>query len=580
VAPLLRSIPNGKGAPGIGIASDFVLIVIAGLVGGLAAQLLRLPLMVGYVAAGVLIGPHTAGPTVVQVRDIELLAEIGVALLLFSLGLELSLRDLQPVRRVALIGGPIQILLTCALGALAAAKGLGMPGREAIWFGAMISVSSTAAVLKMLSATGVTQTLASRVMIGLLVVQDLAVIPMLVVLPQLGASGNLFGSLARAIGIATALLIAIVVFGTWLLPKVLRLILALGSRELFLVSVVAIGVGVGYATHLVGLSFALGAFVAGLVLAESEFSHQALSDVVPIRDIFGLIFFVSVGMLLDPAFVSSHAGQIAAVVGLTFLGKSLIFGLLARTFGYVNMAPWIIGLGLSQIGEFSFVLARTGVAAGILSRPTYDLALTSTVLTMALSPLVASLSLPMARTWRRWRKPASAPAQVEPLDDSLSGHVIVAGYGRTGKAAARALQRAGITPVVVEISHSVFGSLVLDGFSGIWGDITAEEILKAARVEKARILLLTAPGLSTVHLSLARARRLNPAVSVIARAVRTDDVQELRKLGLDAVFQPEFEAGIAMVRQVLVQYNGDGPAASRLISDLRAEFYKLAEPPT
>ena len=188
--------------------------MIAGLAGGLAAQLLRLPLMVGYVAAGVLIGPHTAGPTVVQVRDIELLAEIGVALLLFSLGLELSLRDLQPVRRIALIGGPIQILVTCALGALAAAKGLGMPEREAIWFGAMISVSSTAAVLKMLSAAGVTQTLASRVMIGLLVVQDLAVIPMLVVLPQLGAPGNLFGSLAKAIGIATALLTAIVVFGT------------------------------------------------------------------------------------------------------------------------------------------------------------------------------------------------------------------------------------------------------------------------------------------------------------------------------------------------------------------------------
>lgn len=564
----------------MGIASDFVLIVIAGLVGGLAARLLRLPLMVGYVAAGVLVGPHTAGPTVVQVHDIELLAEIGVALLLFSLGLELSFRDLRAVRRVALIGGPIQILVTCALGALATAKGLGMPGREAIWFGAMISVSSTAAVLKMLSAGGVTQTLASRVMIGLLVVQDLAVIPMLIVLPQLGAPGNLFGSLARAIGIATALLLAIAVAGTWLLPHVLRLILALGSRELFLVSVVAIGVGVGYATHLVGLSFALGAFVAGLVLGESEFSHQALSDVVPIRDVFGLIFFVSVGMLLDPAFVSSHAGQIAAVVCLTFLGKSLIFGFLARAFGYVNMAPWIIGLGLSQIGEFSFVLARAGMASGILSRPTYDLALTCTVLTMALSPLIAGLSLPMGRTWRHWRKPMSAPAQVHSFDDSLSGHVIVAGYGRTGKAAARAFQRAGIIVVVVEISHSVFGSLVFDGFSGIWGDITGEEILKAARVEKARILLLTAPCLSSVRLSVDRARQLNPVISVIARALRADDVQDLLKLGVTAVIQPEFEAGIAMVRQALVQYDGDGAAVAQLLSDLRAEFYNSARLPT
>src|SRR4051812_1726295 len=354
--------------------------------------------MVGYVAAGVLVGPNTTGPTVVQVHDVELLAEIGVALLLFSLGLELSFRDLQPVRRVALVGGPIQIAATCALGSFAAAKGLGMPMTEAIWFGAMISVSSTAVVLKMLSGAGVTSTLASRVMIGLLVIQDLAVVPMLVVLPQLGNAEHLFGNLARALGVAAALLAAVVILGTWLLPKLLRLVLGWGSRELFLVSVVATAVGVGYATHAAGLSFALGAFVAGLVLSESEFSHQALSDVVPLRDIFGLLFFVSVGMLLDPGFAVQHAIAICAVVLLTFVGKSLLISILVRGFGYIHMAPWIVGLGLSQIGEFSFVLARAGVSSGMLSRPTYDLALTCTVLTMALSPLVSRLALPLGRT--------------------------------------------------------------------------------------------------------------------------------------------------------------------------------------
>ena len=560
----------------MGIASDFVLIVIAGLAGGLAARALRLPLMVGYVAAGVLVGPHTAGPTVVQVHDIELLAEIGVALLLFSLGLELSFRDLQPVRGVALAGGPIQIVVTSAVGALAAAKGLGMPVREAIWFGAMISVSSTVVVLKTLSAAGVTQTLASRVMIGLLVIQDLAVVPMLVILPQLGAADHMFRSLARAIGIATALLAAIVILGAWLLPRLLRLVLAWGSRELFLVSVVAIGVGVGYATHLVGLSFALGAFVAGLVLSESEFSHQALSEVIPIRDIFGLLFFVSVGMLLDPAFALAHTGQIVTVALLTFIGKAVILGGLARAFGYVNMAPWIVGLGLAQIGEFSFVLARTGVTSGILSKPTYDLALTCTVITMALSPLMAKAALPLGRTWQSWRKPAREPERIGLSDDSLQGHVIVAGYGRTGKAAARVLQRAEIPLVVVEISHSVFGGLAADRFPGIWGDITGEEVLKAARIGKARILLLTLPDQSTVRLSIERARRLNPTVSVIARALGTDNVLELHKLGVDAVIQPEFEGGMAMVRQALVQYTGEGPA-SLLISDLRAEFYDFGE---
>lgn len=557
----------------MGIASDFVLIVIAGLVGGVVARALRLPLLVGYVAAGILVGPNTAGPTVVQVDDIELLAEIGVALLLFSLGLELSFRDLRPVRRVALIGGPIQIVGTCALGALAAAKWLNMQASEAIWFGAMVSVSSTAVVLKMLSAAGVTSTLASRVMIGILVVQDLAVVPMLVVLPQLGDADRLFGNLTRAIGVAAAILAAVVLLGTWLLPKFLRLVLRWSSRELFLVSVVAIGVGVGYATQSAGLSFALGAFVAGLVLSESEFSHQALSDVVPIRDIFGLLFFVSVGMLLDPAYALSHAGQIAGVVLATFLGKSLILGALARAFGYVNMAPWIIGLGLSQIGEFSFVLARSGLTSGLLSKPTYDLALTCTVVTMALSPVVANLALPLGRAWRSRRKPVQSPRPIALPADVPRGHAVVAGYGRTGKAAGRVLQRAGIPLIVVELSHAVFNESAEDGLAGIWGDITSEQILNAAHIESARILLLTVPDQSTIHMAVERARRINANLTIIARAVVADHVLELRKLSVDTVIQPEFEGGVEMVRQALIKYNGDNPATERLVADVRSEFY-------
>jgi CPA2 family monovalent cation:H+ antiporter-2 len=558
----------------LGIASDFVLIILAGLVGGLAARALRLPLMVGYVAAGVLVGPYTAGPTVVQVHDIELLAEIGVALLLFSLGLELSFRDLQPVRRVAVIGGAIQIVLTCALAAVAADVWLGMPARQAIWFGAMISVSSTAVVLKTLSAAGVTHTLASRVMIGLLVVQDLAVLPMLVVLPQLGAAGDLLASVGRAIGIAVLLLGVIAVLGTRLLPKVLTLVLGWGSRELFLVSVVAIGVGIGYATWLSGLSFALGAFVAGLVLSESEFSHQALSDVVPIRDLFGLLFFVSVGMLLDPAFAYQHAGRIAAIVLLTFLFKSLLIGMLVRAFGFVYMAPWIVGLGLSQIGEFSFVLARTGLTSGMLSKPTYDLALTCTVITMALSPLVSRMALPAGRAWRR-RHPTEIPsALVEIPAEPLRDHVIVAGYGRAGKAAARVLRLAGIPFVVVEINHAVFGDIAAAGFSGIWGDITADEIFKAARIDSARAVLLTVPDQATVRMAVQRARSLNSGVSVVARAFRREDVLELRSLGVAGAIQPEFEGGVELVRQVLLQYAADPEAASALISEMRAAYYE------
>jgi monovalent cation:H+ antiporter-2, CPA2 family len=392
----------------MGIASDFVLILIAGLAGGLLARLLRMPLLVGYVAAGVVVGPYTAGPTVVQIHDIELLAEIGVALLLFSLGLEISFRDLKPVRRIALIGGPIQIVLMAGAGALAGIKFLGLPVTDSIWLGAMISLSSTMVVLKTLAESDRTSTLASRVMIGLLVVQDLAVIPMLIILPQLADPSGALPRLARAGGIAVVVLAAMIVIGRWLLPMLLARVVALGSRELFLVAVVASGVGVGYAAHAAGLSFALGAFVAGIVLSESEFSHQALSDVIPLRDIFGLLFFVTVGMLFDPRFVWEHTGEVALATLSIIVGKAVILGLLTRAFGYTKMAPWIVGMGLAQIGEFSFVLARSAFGAGLISDTAYGLGLTCTILTMALSPLVSSAALPLGRIWERRHKSARA----------------------------------------------------------------------------------------------------------------------------------------------------------------------------
>lgn len=553
----------------MGIAADFVLIVIAGLLGGILARALRLPLLVGYVAAGVAVGPYTAGPTVVEIHDVELLAEIGVALLLFSLGLEISLRDLQPVRRIAFIGGPLQILLTLGAGALGGIYALGMTTTEAIWFGAMISVSSTMVVLKTLAAEGVTSTLASRVMIGLLVIQDLAVIPMLAILPQLNSLDGLGMKLTRSIGIAAALLGVVAIVGTRVLPTVLKLILKWGSRELFLVAVVAIGVGVGYAAHAVGMSFALGAFVAGMVLSESEFSHQALSDVVPLRDIFGLLFFVTVGMLFDPHFAIANAGTVAITIAAIFAGKAAILGLITRAFSYGNMAPWIVGLGLSQIGEFSFVLARTGYSSQLLSKPIYDLALTCTVLTMALSPLVSSLALPLGRRFR-----TSAPAvEIELPQLDLRDHVIVAGWGRSGRAAARALRIARIPTIVVESNHAALADIRAEGFDAIWGDIASPEILHAARADRARVLVLAIPDRNAAHLAIDRARHANPAIVLIARALREHHVAELQSMGVAAAVQPEFEGGVEMVRQALTRYGRPDAEAAAIAGQLRDQLY-------
>jgi CPA2 family monovalent cation:H+ antiporter-2 len=554
----------------MGIATDFVLILLAGLVGGFAARVLRLPLLAGYVAAGILVGPHTGGPRVMQVRDIELLAEIGVALLLFSLGLELSLRDLQPVRRFALLGGSLQIVVTCGATALIALKGLDIGVKEAIWFGAMISVSSTAVVLKTLSEAGVASTLASRVMVGLLVLQDLAVVPMLLLLPQLSSPGIGGLDFIRAIGLASIVLYATAVAGKRLLPRMLGVIAGWESRELFLVAVVTIGTGVGYVVHAAGLSFALGAFVAGLVLSESEFSHQALSDVTPLRDVFGLLFFVTVGMLLDPVWVLGHAGRVAAAVLAVFAGKALIIGALVRLFGYVNLAPWIVGFGLSQIGEFAFVLAQSGLSTGILSRDTYNLSLAVTVITMALSPVVSGLALPLGRAWQRNRAPAGTGRAMLRPQEPISGHVVIAGCGRVGQAAAQLLAQAEIPFVVVELDHTVFRDLRGRHLPAVWGDATSLAVLQAARISKARVLLLALPDAGGMRLCLKHAKRVNPGIAAIARAPRMEQVLKLQTWGADAVIQPEFESGMEMARQALRRFDPDESVRLRLPATVRA----------
>jgi len=556
----------------VGIATDFVLVIVAGLLGGIFARILRLPLLVGYVIAGVFVGPHTAGPTVVQIHDIELLAEIGVALLLFSLGLEISFRDLQPVRRVALLGGSLEIVLVCVLGAIGATYGLQLHPAESMWFGAMISVSSTMVVVKILTAAGVTSTLASRVMIGLLVVQDFAVVPMLIILPQLSNPEGTLLKLLRSFAAAGAALVIVFVFGTRLLPHILKRVLAWGSRELFLVTVVAIGIGVGYAAYLAGLSLALGAFIAGIILNESEFSHQALSDVAPLRDIFGLLFFVSVGMLFDPAFVFAHVLQVCVVVAVIVIGKAIVIGLITRVFGYRNTAPWIVGLGLSQIGEFSFVLARVGLTGGFLSKSTYDLILTSTIATMGLSPIISAMALPLGRRWPARRESIGTP-QAEQTG-TLAGHVIVGGYGRSGKAVVRALLEAKIDMVVIELDHAVLGETNKIGVRQLWGDVSTEEILRAAHVDHARMLLLTMPDANTVRIAVDRALAINPRLTVIARAAQERHVRELRNLGVVAAVQPEYEAGMEMVRQALVRSSYDETAREAILKGLRNEFYE------
>ena len=555
----------------MGIAGDIALILVAALLGGLVARRLGLPLILGYILAGVAVGPNTGGPTVSSVHDIELLAEIGVALLLFTIGLHFSLDELAPVRRVALFGTAAQMALTIAFG-YGLGRLLGFGWQEATWFGALLSLSSTAVVLKSLSEQGVMGTLSSRVIIGMLVAQDLAVVPLIIVLPELGSLGQGLSELGVAALRAAAFVAVMVVFGRRVLPWLMARVAAWNSRELFLISVVAIGLGVGYATYLFGLSFAFGAFVAGLVLSQSDYSHQALADVEPLRDVFAMLFFVSVGMLLDPAFLIQNAGTVALVVALVFAVKGLVFAGVVRAFGYGNIIPFAVGLGLFQVGEFSFVIARVGVEEGAISESSYSIVLSTAVITMSLTPFAMRLAPLLYGRWRE-RFPKEAMSTFNLPERGLGDHVVIAGYGRVGSFVARLLARLDQPFVVVDPNPGRADEARDSGYPVVYGDAGAEPVLEAAGVRRARLVIVTVPDPVGARLVVERARSINPNVHVVARTTTVEQLEELGRLGVYEAVHPESEAGLELGRQALSHLGVPAGDIQRFADEVRRELY-------
>ena len=555
----------------MGIASDIIIIVLAALIGGIIAHKLRQPLIVGYILAGIAVGPYTGGITVSEIHNIELLAEIGVALLLFALGLEFSLQELKPVRAIALIGTPIQILLTIALG-FSIGQWLGWPWISSLWLGALFSLSSTMVILKTLMNQGWLGTLSSRVMIGMLIVQDLAVVPLMIILPQLNDPKAGIPLLGFAALKAAAFLTVMIFLGTRLLPRLMNHIVRWNSRELFLLAITAIGLGVGYATYLFGLSFAFGAFIAGIVLSESDFSYQALSDIIPLRDVFGLLFFTSVGMLLDPSFVLAKWNTVLLLVGLVSLGKGLIFAILALLFGYRNVIPLAIGLGLFQVGEFSFVLARVGLSTDSISHELYSLALSTTVISMVLTPFVSGLTTPLYSLRKRWFK--REPVQTINLPEKgLAGHVVIAGGGRIGQYVAKVLHHIGNPFVLIELDYREVDRSKTAGFPVIFGDASQEVVLEAASIDGACLLLVTVPGIIAARNIVRQARQLKPSLNIVARAGGMEEMKLLRESGVYEVVQPEFEAGLELTRQALLHLKVPVSEILRFTDSVRRDLY-------
>ena len=535
----------------MGIAEDLIIIILAGLLLGLLANRLKIPPIIGYIVAGMIIGPYTAGViTVSEIPQIELLAEIGVALLLFSIGLDLSFRELRSVKAIALIGTPIQVGILILYG-FGIGRYLEMPLNESLMLGMVISLSSTMVVLKTLMSRGLIGTLSSKVMIGVLIIQDLAAIPLMLLIPNLDSLAGNLPALGFTLLKALLILLSIVVIGVRIIPYFLGFIARLNSREFFLITITAIGLGVGYLTHMFGLSLAFGAFIAGMVVSESDYSHQALNDIIPLRDIFGLVFFTSIGMLIDPAFVSGHILQVIVLVFLVILGKFLIFTIMGLAFKYYNIVPLALGFGLAQIGEFSFVLSRTGLQSKIIGTEFYSLLLSVSVITMLISPFLSLLTTPLYSLKKRWFKEEEAQTINIP-PGGLFNHVIIAGGGRVGFQIASIFHKLDFPFVLIELDFRRFERAKNAGLPVIYGDGGQETVLQGAGIRHARLVVITVPDFLTAREIIGTALRDNPDVKIIARANDLSYVNELYELDIFEVVQPEFEASLEMLRKSLM----------------------------
>jgi CPA2 family monovalent cation:H+ antiporter-2 len=553
----------------VGLATDIILLIVAAFFFGLICQRLKQPLILGYIAAGIVLGPHTGGITVSNIREIELLSEIGVALLLFALGLEFSLKELKPVRMVALIGTPIQMVLTILLG-FGIGRALGWEWREAVWLGALVSLSSTMVILKTLMSQGWIGTLSSKVMIGMLIVQDLAVVPLMIILPQISNPAAGLSAVGTAALKAAGFIAAMVLLGTRLLPLLMAHIAKLGSRELFLIAVAAIGLGAGYITYLVGLSFAFGAFAAGMVLSESDFGHQALSDIIPLRDLFGLLFFTSVGMLLDPAYLFAHYKEVLLLVTAVGIGKGLVFAVVVRTFRYRNVIPLAVGLGLFQIGEFSFVLLGIGLKTHSITSDTHSLILTAAVIMMVLTPLVSAQTARLYKLRRRLFRHEPLLAVNFPKAE-MEGHVVIAGGGRVGFQIGEALGRLSLPFVIIDMDQHRVERAKTQGMAVIFGDASHEIVLDAAKTRSASLLVVTAPGIAEARAVVIHARKLHPGLPIIVRAQDAAHIPIFSKLEVQSVVLPEFETGFEMTRQSLLALGVPSNVISSHLESLRCE---------
>jgi CPA2 family monovalent cation:H+ antiporter-2 len=563
------------------ILINITIALAAAFVGGLIARRLGLPTLVGYLLAGVAIGPFTPG-FVGDLHTIQEMAELGVIFLLFGVGLHFSLRDLWTVRKVAIPGALLQMALATGLG-VALTQLWGWSMGASIVTGLAISIASTVVLLRNLMNEGLLNTQAGQVAVGWLVLEDLATVLILVILPALTTAGEepLWQSAGLALLKTAAFAVLMLVAGTRAIPWFLLRIAKLQSRELFIVAVVVITLGAAMgAAYLFGVSLALGAFLAGVVVSESALSHQVEAEILPFRETFAVLFFVSVGMLVNPAQLVTHAGEVASLTLLIIVGKALITVALGLVLARSARTALVVAVSLAQIGEFSFLLGQAGVTQGLLTQEQYSLLLAGSLLSITINPFLFRLIPWLERRLNRVEmlKPMLAkgsPVQT-PVDPGLSNHVIVVGYGRVGQHLVDVLSRLSIPRLVVEMDVDRAEDLQKANVPVLFGDAANSDILKHAHLDTAREVVITVPHEVAAMSIVAAARAGAPDVPVVVRATTQESIGRLTALGATDVIYPELTGGLEMMHQTLLRLGYPEDLIEEYADAIRRDHYELS----
>lgn len=547
---------------------------------------LKIPVIVGFLITGILAGPHGLG-LVKAVHAVELLAEIGIVLLLFAIGIEFSFDKLFQIRKTVLLGGFLQVFLTSAATAVIA-RSFGTGFGESVFLGFLVSLSSTAIVLKLILERAEFDSPQGRGTLGILIFQDIIIVPMMLVTPLLA---ELQGPVGESLVITPLItfiitlakgvvIILLVIFAAkWVVPHLLYQVVKTRNHELFLLSIVALGLAVAWFTSSIGLSLALGAFLAGLIVSESEYSHQALSNILPFRDVFTSFFFVSVGMLMDVGILLRHPIYII-LAALIVLGLKALTGVVAGlSLGFPFRLAVLVGLALSQVGEFSFILSRTGIEHGLLSGDNFQWFLSVSVLTMALTPFIMNFSPKAADVLSRLPLPKRVKLGWYQMGDTdevkLSNHVIIIGYGINGKNVARAASLAVIPYLIIEMNAETVREEREKGEPIYFGDAAQESILRHANINDARVVVIAISDPVSTRRIIELARRLNPKVYIIVRTRYVQEVEPLYNMGADEVIPEEYETSVEIFAAVLKKYLVPREEIEKYIADIRSDGYEM-----